>query len=77
MKEAILADIRAMAAHLSSEKVMKNLEENRTKQRNLQEKQLKSIENQLEKLKNAKKWPMTSILTVKCPKANMMNTCCE
>jgi len=55
LKEAILADIRAMAAHLSSESVMKKLEENMEKQRKFQEKQLKSIENQLEKLKNRKK----------------------
>ncbi|MEA3572487.1 hypothetical protein U9M73_21405 [Paenibacillus phoenicis] len=55
MKEAILADIRAMATHLSSESVMEKLEENMEKQRKLQGKQLKSIENQLEKLKKRKK----------------------
>jgi site-specific DNA recombinase len=55
LKEAILADIRAMAAHLSSETVMEKLEENMEKQRKLQGKQLQSIENQLEKLKKHKK----------------------
>ncbi|CAM4456724.1 hypothetical protein PAPH110629_16235 [Paenibacillus phoenicis] len=55
LKEAILADIRAMATHLSSESVMEKLEENMEKQRKLQGKQLKSIENQLEKLKKRKK----------------------
>jgi hypothetical protein len=44
-----------MAAHLSKESVMKKLEENMAKQRKFQEKQLKSIENQLEKLKKRKK----------------------